>query len=406
MTGAAIEVATPADAHAPAVRAVVLSDIHATTTSRATNVARDTADDPDLNALTAALDHLRTEIGSADMILCPGDLVHRGDTEPMEWVWEVLHTAAHDLCATLIGAAGNHDLLLEPTDNHRPDSAVKALRPKFPYPDRLADATYWAHDVALVDGPDWRVVSLNSCSAHGGYDRDAAEYGWLREECLGELEAMLERSEHRPAVNICMVHHHPVEWTDSSDRRTRHLRQGDLLVTMLDERPERWMLVHGHKHHPALRYLGAGSCGPVQLSAGSIGANLLGDSGTSVRNQLHVVDFEPAARETLGLALAGTVRSLDWRPGEGWTDASSDSGLPAVAGFGYRRDGLDLAHSLMVEARAMDKRSWRWEELVAQYPRCGYLTPRDRDELFIGVRQLGGGVVNRPDDGFVEVTFS
>ena len=406
MTSAVVDTEQPRAATPSAVvRTVVLSDIHATTTGSDTKVARETAGNPKGNALTGAINYLRDEVKTADLLLCPGDLVHRGDGEPMAWVWEQLHAAAADLGACVVGAVGNHDLLRMPTGDELPNSAIRALSPEFPYDDHDNVLTYWADEFAVIETSSWRVVSLNSCVNHGGFDQNEGELGRCSDRCRTALTKFLEQSDSPPQVNICMCHHHPEEWTDGSDRVARHLKQGDQLIDLLDRRPERWMLLHGHKHHPALRYLGVGSCGPLQLSAGSIGAELLGDSGTSVRNQLHVIDFEPDLQDSLGLALAGTVRSLDWRPGDGWIEASSDSGLPELAGFGYRRDGLELAHALKAEAVARDKRAWRWDEIEAEEPRCRYLTPRDREEFFHGVRLLSGGVVDRPDEGFLEVTF-
>lgn len=182
--------------------------------------------------------------------------------------------------------------------------------------------------------------------------------------------------------------------------------EGDLLIDLLDRRPERWLLVNGHKHHPALGYVGTGSSGPVHLAAGSIGADLLGDSGTAVRNQMHVVDFHVDAA-ALGLVLAGEVQCFDWEPGYGWTAPGPRSGLPARPAFGYRRDGQELAVWLWHEARARGQRTWTWADIIDLDIRCGYLTPRDRDEFFKGVRRVGGGVQAASDhDVFLEVTFT
>lgn len=391
------------------VRAVVLSDIHATYGEEEkddTNVALTTADNVKVNALVAAVDHLRAEVQSADLLLCPGDLVHRKDKEPMQWVWDTLHAAAADLGAVLVGAAGNHDILLEASGGEMPQTGLQALQPYFPHETESSELNYWANGCAVITTDSWRAVTLNSCHTHGGHDRSEADYGRFTERCLTKLAALLEQSPGEPAVNICMVHHHPQEWTDGSDLRVRHLQQGDKLIDLLDGRPERWMLLHGHKHHPALDYVGRGSCGPVRLSAGSVGANLLGESGTTVRNQMHVVDFDPAVAASFGLELAGQVSSFDWKSDDGWMPAAPGSGLPATTGFGFRRDGVELAHWLSSQAHEHDKRSWTLEEIEAIEPRCRYLTPRDRDEFFNAVRRLGGGVIDRPGDNFLEVTFS
>ncbi len=389
------------------VRMVVFSDIHATQSGDpTTNVARSTVGDTKANALSAARELVVDRVGEADVLLCPGDLVHEGKTEPMGWVWEQLHATADALSAELVGAVGNHDLLLEPTGGQNAEDALRALAPEFPHPNQECVMSYWGHDFAVVETDRWRVASLNSCSGHGGFDRAEARHGRLKDFCLKKLGEHLEQLGPGPAVNVCAVHHQPQEWTHRGDKDANHMFEGDLLIEFLDQRPERWLLVNGHKHHPALGYVGFGSSGPVWLAAGSIGADLLGDSGVAVRNQLHIVDFHVDA-QALGLTLAGEVRCFDWEPGYGWTAPGPRSGLPARAAFGYRRDGIELAVWLSDIACARRQRRWTWDDIVDLEPRCAYLTPRDREEFFEGVRRVGGGVQAAPDhEDFLEVAFT
>lgn len=397
----------PAAAATPnRVRMVVLSDIHATEAGDPrTNVAQSTAGDAKANALSAAREMMVSEFAPADVLLCPGDLVHGGETGPMKWVWEELHATAAGLGAYLVGTAGNHDLLREPTGPQTPFDGLRRLDPEFPCDDDSSVMSYWGHDFAIVQTSSWRVVTLNSCAQHGGFDKDETEHGRLRQFCLPRLEKYLDKLGGGPRVNVCMCHHQPQEWTLKGDNRTNHMLEGDLLIELLDRRPERWLLINGHKHHPALGYFGNGSAGPVRLAAGSVGADLLGDSGVEVRNQLHVIDFHLDA-EPLGLMLAGEIQCFDWEPGTGWVEPGARSGLPARPTFGYRRDGHELAVWLLGEARARDQRTWSWPEIVALEPRCAYLIPQDQEVFFDGVRSLGGGQVSAPDPhDFLEVTF-
>jgi hypothetical protein len=401
MTQPALEVAADPPVAAPRIRMVVVSDIHATESGTPlTNVARSTAEEPTQNALTGARAFLPEAAAGADCIICPGDLVDKGNTGPMGWVWKELHDLAADLDAPLVATAGNHDMALKAEGAERPSTALRELEPKFPFAEQACVDTYWAHDFAIVSGESWRVLSINSSAQLGYYDLSEAHHGRFSRPCLAELPARLDVVGTGKAVNVCVVHHHPQEWTEDSDDPSSHMIEGDRLIKLLEERPERWMLVHGHMHHPRLDYVGRGSGGTVRLASGSIGANLLSHSGIQFRNQLHVIDFCPQAIE-LGLALAGELTSYDWEPGEGWLPPAENSGLPHVEPFGYRRDGLELAVWLAEEARSRDQRLWSWPEVVELEPRCRYLAEVDRSAFFTGVRLLDGGVV----EATREVTF-
>lgn len=392
------------------VRAVVLGDIHATAEpGPQTHVAKATAQDADGNALTAAGPYLAKSPGSADLLLCPGDLVHRGDTGPMEWVWGELHAIAERLGAVVVGSAGNHDLLHEPKGGQEPQGDLRRLAPTFPYDDQTCVRAYWADSFGVVETSAWRVISLNSCSGHGGFNQDENNHGWLKEQCLPGISDYLDSASTHPPVNICMCHHHPQEWSHGGRRPAYHLLEGDRLIELLDSREERWILLHGHKHFPALGYFGHSSHGPVRLAAGSVGVNLLQETGIEVRNQMHVIEFQLAESRRLGLPLAGEVISSTWQGGW-WAPATSGAGLPARAGFGYRRDGQDLARELAERAiTAGSRRVYSWDAIVDELePRARYLTPSDRAELLRAIHRLGGGVVQ--DEGgesedFLEVSF-
>ncbi len=143
-----------------------------------------------------------------------------------------------------------------------------------------------------------------------------------------------------------------------------------------------------------------------ELAAASVGINLLPDTGVEVRNQMHVIDFAVAESARLGLATAGEIRSYTWDGSGEWAPATSDGGLASVVGFGYRRDGHDLAHDLRDRAQAAGRGVYGWAELVDQLePRARYLSPLDRAGLLRAVVEMGGGVHEDEEEGFLEVTF-
>jgi hypothetical protein len=383
------------------VRMIVISDIHATSSGAPlTNVAESTEADPNQNALVAACELLPRVAAGADAIICPGDMVDRGNTRPMRWVWGKLQELARALDAPLVATVGNHDVALTAMGAEKPTSPLRDLDPRFPHPEQTCLDAYWANDFGIVASEDWRILTVNSCSHLGFYDTSELEHGRISRVCMRELPRRLEEIGADRAINVCVVHHHPQEWTEDSDGPTSHMTEGDRLIELLEARPERWMMIHGHMHHPRLDYIGYGSGGTVRLASGSIGVNLLSESGVQVRNQMHVVDFDLGARD-LGLMVAGEVRSYDWEPGQGWLEPGPHSGLARREAFGYRRDGIELAAWLQEISRERDQRSWSWGEVIELEPRCRYLAGIDRRAFHVGVRGLEGGVVEERE----EVTF-
>jgi len=391
---------------ADVVRLVVVSDIHATPDGDPpTNVAESKTGAVE-NALVGARDFLDSEIGDADLVICPGDLVHQGEISPTQWTWNELQGLAQALNAATVAAVGNHDLLRSPRDDQDPAMGLRALTgAHFPLPDKDATNSYWADDFGAFQVGGCRVISMNTCANHGGFDPKAANFGSFRQHALRELTDYLQGQPDGPAINICLLHHHPVEWTHKGDALHGHLLRGDLLIDLLDQRPEHWMVISGHKHHPSLGYLGRSTNGPVWLSAGSIGAEVLTDTGTSVRNQMHVVDIACNAASALGLRFAAEIHSYDWEPGRGWSAANIRSGLPGRCGVGFRRDALELLSDLDAYLRGLNRGNIRWSEIVAWDPRWAYLTPGDRQAMLGQLERNGGGFTGIDDDATLELTF-
>jgi len=381
------------------LRVVVVSDIHATDEPNdETNVAKENAENLQQNALTSIRPFLKDKIDKADFLICPGDLIHQGVPAPMKWVWTELHALANELEAELISTAGNHDLSLEPDPGRKPSSSLRELEPGFPNASQGSLDEYWAHGFAILDRGPCRLLVINSSDHLGGFHQGEAAHGRFGPDCERSLRERLGDAD--ASINICVFHHHPQEWTVDSDDRVNHMRGGDRLIEILEKRPEPWMLVHGHTHFPRLDYLGHSSGGPVRLASGSIGANLLGLSGTKVRNQMHVLEFDLVAAVVLGLRIAGRIHSYDWVSDVGWSEALPASGLAAHTTFGYRRDGYELARWLQSEAPE-NRKAWRWDELVDIDPRLAFLSDADRTDFFNAARRFGAGV----QESIMEVTF-
>jgi hypothetical protein len=139
----------------------------------------------------------------------------------------------------------------------------------------------------------------------------------------------------------------------------------------------------------------------VIFAAGSFSANLT-DELAREPNQFHVLSFEPLSAGTLGLDLAARFRSWNFRHGDGWTDTSGDSGLPAVGGFGCRRPLATIELEIRQVLKTRGGKA-RFEEIVSELPWLQFLAPGDFEKTIARVSSFAD-VLKNPSGGYAEFT--
>lgn len=388
----------------------VVSDLHAVSEplDSAISYARTWTRSEPSNALTAAKNFVVSSGLTADLVLCPGDLGNVVDEKGMTYAWETLGEIAGHLNAdATIGTAGNHDVVRPsptPGSGFDPNEHLKRLSPPFPCGDAAGRTEYFNEDFVVVTGDRWRVISLNSCAEFGHKDRHL--HGSVRDKTLLDLEEVM-RDEPRD-VNVLLCHHHPVQWTRYARDDTSHMRAGDRLLDLLDrDHNARWLLVHGHKHYPALGYVGESTSGPARFSAGSLSVQLYPElRDKEIKNQMYMLEFDLDELDSLDLRGGGRFEAWDWGRRSGFRSARRASGLPASGGFGFRRDGRELAQLALETAKALGERVVPWPELVKANARWRYVAPLDLDALERDVTKLDG-YAHFEDDGTVrEISFA
>jgi Calcineurin-like phosphoesterase len=358
------------------VKMAVLSDLHASEKVEARRTWAVEGSDPAFNPL-AGLERLvgETDELHADVLLCPGDLCDQADWSALPYAWSQVHRFAELLGAEhVVATVGNHDI--DSQNKHEGeeiDAGLRRLDPAFPC-NPGADG-YWRDRVTHLRGDEWQVVTLNSSLmrelAEGEPDR-----GEVHDQTL-DLIAEITRGESVP-VNVLLCHHHPQPFTRGAPGDASHMEAGDRLVHQLNQLPETWMIIHGHKHYPHLDYMDGTGASPARLVAGSAGVILWPMLSSYVRNQLHLVEFPVGLCSQLDLSLAGQVRSWSWQAGGKWIPARAEGdGLPGVAGFGYRIDGPSLARSLVRMAGEEAITVVEQERLRQWQPRLPFLLPAD-----------------------------
>ena len=317
---------------------------------------------------------------SADYLLCPGDLGDKADPKGIAYAWKSLDRVAQTLkCKLFTATAGNHDLDSRlATTNHDPEHILKGLIPSYPLQDETLDDRYWSRAYVIVDRSPVRLVLLNS-SAYHGIGNIEQNHGRISELTLSRLRSDLAKLPEMP-INILLCHHHPHQHSELNLGEQDVMKEGQQLLDLLGGGGfGRWLVIHGHKHHPKIAYAAGSSISPVVFAAGSLCAILTGALQTSARNQFYIIEVDPDDCAKYGLV--GTVRAWDWYPGNGWIEASpQSSGLPASFGFGSRSDPQLLAHAVSVIA-AQSTAAISWHDLVAKLPEIAYLLPRDLEQV-------------------------
>lgn len=390
----------------PKIRVAVLSDIHATASQdfrHESHVHPNAKDDPGRNPFAAIRELIAEEDDvRADLVLCPGDLANRVDGPGMNYAWGEIIEIAKELGAQqLIGSAGNHDVIRhkELNGGTRADSIalLRNLDPKFPDRNHANTDYYFDEDFLVVSREHWRVVTVNSCTRHARPDaaRQPPEYtrGFIEEKTLDAIENLLA-DESRP-INILMCHHHPIRWTDLTPDDTSDMVNGDRLLKLLEERdPCGWLVLHGHRHVPALGYAGSTSSGAVRFGAGSLGALLPREGRGGIRNQFYILEFDLAELQSLNLRTGGRFRAWNWNSTHGMVLAGQDADLPGSGGFGFRRTAVDLAAMCKARAAQLGQQSVTWQDLVDSDRSWLYVIPSDLKAM--------RHVLTRGDNAYVE----
>ena len=372
----------------PPIHFAVISDPHALAGDEyrhETTALRQTADDPTRNPFAAVRALIKDgeseeEPLRADALLCPGDMAHRMSEPGLKYAWEELESIAELLGASqIVATAGNHDVIRkEDLPNDPPAGAwVKPLRdldPPFPT-HRVDDREpYFNDDFVIAKGDGWRVVALNSCAFYT--EKNEHHRGKVDPATVDHLRRRIEGDPHD--VNVLMCHHHLVEWTHLSMQDTSHMHGGDNLLRTLEEvDPGGWMVLHGHRHTPALGYAGDSMSPAARMSAGSLGISLPQEGRTDKRNQFYMLEFDRREIAELDLAGAGRFQAWDWNREEGMTRSSPAAAIPGSGGFGFRCDARTLARHCRESATALGRRTVTMEELIEENGRWRYVAPRD-----------------------------
>ncbi len=359
------------------LRLAIASDLHAHSNhaQSPSHLNVSTLDtNPTSHPIEGLLDLIKRKSLKATALLCPGDLGHQADPNGIQYGWTALKRIAEALESEFFTAtAGNHDIDSRFLgDDHDPEHILKSLTPTFPFNNEPMDDRYWARAYGIKEHERFRLLVVNSSAYHGNTPTEK-NHGRIDKRTIESLRQDLVREGIRD-LNVLLCHHHPHQQSELGLGADDVMKQGQLLLDMLGSGAYgRWLVIHGHKHHPKISYAAGGGGSATVFSAGSLCSTLYPGLQTVARNQFYLIEIDPGQCEELGLV--GVVRAWDWALGSGWIEARDGSGLPSEFGFGTRTDPKLLARSISSSLHGPDSVSW--ETLLSAVPPLKYVLPQD-----------------------------
>lgn len=335
---------------------------------------------------------------TADFLLCAGDLTDKAQPAALTYVWRELSTLAGKLGAELIATAGNHDLdSRNSLGGVDPKELLHGLRPRFPVPHEAEFNKYWAQSFVVLERADCRFLVVNSASSHGyggSNYKDVFEHGYISDRTIEAIVEELVGGGPRDR-NILLCHHHPVRNNRLHATDESEMRNGEKLLSALDNAGVGdWLVVHGHRHVSDLAYAAGGSSSATVLSAGSFSVSLPASLGQA-QNEFYLVDFghSPGIRP-----LRGTIETWAWQMGAGWHKPGGLVGLPAMSGFGARVHPAQLAARIREVVSETPLTPVKWETIETRVPDVKFTLPPDIQRA-IALLELDGVGISRSPQG-------
>jgi Icc-related predicted phosphoesterase len=365
--------------------------------------AKGTGIDP-MESLISLLASPDSPINSAaEILICPGDITTGACIQSFEYGWKDLVRLKNTLNAeNLIAATGNHEVGSRAGDGHLlAGNAEMAIEPfehlmtTPDYPAKFAKAdqkwVYWGRGFEVITGTNWVVVTINSCHYHSSLLPNEYERGRIGNAALSELRENLDRVSKDYEYRIIVLHHPPLahEELDVSLGRTA-MYNGALLLQMLEDTSEDWLVIHGHKHLFRLTKSGGADYAPMVLGAASFGALLSGDLANKTKNQFYIIELTNTSDDGVK-RLRGKIDSLCWDSTSWALSSERAQGLPHGCGFDMLHPAK--AQSIAVKIKKMldetDEPFITWHELARQIEALNYLMPKDIQHLHKKLDEIG-----------------
>ena len=399
------------------MKLLIVSDLHAFQKPRKTIPSLVNFSDADRGPKNDPLLGLRVmceskSFGVPDLMLCAGDLADSADPLALKSAWKELHEIQNSLgISDFVATCGNHDLDTRYQENRfDPKGYLRKLEPSFPLPgyekNSLQQLKYWSNNFSIVEGVNWRVLTINSCAYHG-YGEEAEpelRQGRISDHTIEEIASELQSLQDglRKKFNICLVHHHLREMhTDVYEDTSRMKGSGNLLALLSKSEFGEWFVIHGHVHRSGM-YCEGGNSGPIVLSCASFSVSLARAPQNPSTNQFYIVNFDDPIDGRH--RIRGRVQAWDWAASYGWQKATNRKGsIGPEDGFGFRGDIPPFAANIAKQVHASGKLDWN--SILSSFPDLKNFLPIDRENLIQELEAGGDIKVSREGETIREVVI-
>src|SRR5262249_54081973 len=151
--------------------------------------------------------------------------------------------------------------------------------------------SYWSRDFFILEEANSIIVVLNSSAFHGT-NSDAAvikeyEHGRVSDRTISAIQRSLKGR--KKPLQLLLTHHHIYKNERIMAKDYSEMKNGTKLLEMLTtEVGGQWVVLHGHRHYPAIQYGHGDSSSAIIFSAGSFSRRLNELSRESANQFYHI----------------------------------------------------------------------------------------------------------------------
>ena len=315
------------------------------------------------------------QVFHADVLVLPGDFTDQANLHGyVVAIHSIREIAAKLKVKTVAATIGNHDVDSHGIIGKGPFFAAKEMFCDFPIVEIDQQNSFFNNGFAVIEGDGFRILSVNSVMSHT--TRQLAESGEANSVQLAAIKSKLKDLPQKK-LQICLVHHHVIPHEELELGAKDLLVGGEALLAGLEALGFA-LVIHGHKHHPRLRYSPSGRL-PI-FASGSVSAAIDPVTGSSCRNTFHIIELNEAS--SLIANTHGRIYSWDLRLDKGWQETSRDSSsFPGIAGFGCHEPVINVASAIAKAFQTANKPFLMWEDVKSAVPQVEFLIPSDMDSL-------------------------
>jgi hypothetical protein len=306
----------------------------------------------------------------ADALIVTGDLTNAVDVQGMLSAWDFIKDIASFLhVSVIVPTIGNHDIIFKERVSD-PCILLKdyLTNPQFPTDNKGLNDCFWSNGYFIIESKDWRILSINSTL--GYLDDKSIKRGLISTTHISEIKSAIKKLD-KKLFQVAICHHHPILHENLGLGTDDVMENGGLLTDALSDLNFS-LLIHGHKHHPRLKYDVCSKMLPI-FASGSFSAILTNGLASRTRNLFHIITL---SQSQLGSGVVGRIKTWQFQQGNGWKPATNDScDFPFETGFGCNVSETDIAEKICAIYKKSGQPLCKWSEICDKLPDVNYLIP-------------------------------